>query len=558
MMLAKLNKIKKYFGDKLILDIQEFEVLENDRIGIVGDNGAGKTTMLNILMKNLETDEGQVFLTKSYSYISQMENYYGNCEENKVMKLFGSPDKYEDFLSGGEKIKLKISKALSENKKLIIADEPTSNLDSKSIKILENMLKGYKGAILLVSHDREFLDSLCTTIVEIDDGKIKVYKGNYSKYTELKREERKRKEIEHNEYINQKRKLENAIIGKQELRDSIKRTPKRMGNSEARLHRKMGGQRGKKNIDNNIKALKSRINHLEVKEKPKTISETKVNIQQGVQIISKNTVEVKNLNLFAGNKLLIENAAFKVRRGKKVAIIGDNGCGKTTLLNAILKKDNENIKIANKVNIGYFDQNQKILLKEKSILENVSENSSFDQSFIRINLDNFGFRGDEVFKFVSSLSGGEVVKVALCKVLLSDNNLLILDEPTNYLDIKAMEALEKALINTGKTVIIVCHDRKFISNICDYIIEIKDKCLIEFDGSYKKYLSEINKPKISKIEKANEEKLMILKNKLTEVISLLSMERDVSKKDELEHEYNKVLKEIKVLERQAILPIHIK
>ena len=162
----------------------------------------------------------------------------------------------------------------------------------------------------------------------------------------------------------------------------------------------------------------------------------------------------------------------KLKEGEKLGIIGNNGCGKTTLLREILKNRSENIKVANKVTIGYFDQSQKILQKEKSILENVMENCSYDQGFVRINLDNFGFKGDTVYKTVSSLSGGEKVKVALCKILLSDNNLLILDEPTNYLDIKAMEALEKSLINTEKTVIIVCHDRKFIENICDYIIEI--------------------------------------------------------------------------------------
>jgi len=546
MQLAKLDKIKKYYGDRLILDIKDFEVLEGDRIGIVGQNGAGKTTMLNILMKNIEPDEGRIYLTESYSYISQTENYYGECEENKIMKLFKAPDKYEDFLSGGEKVRLKISKALSENKKLIIADEPTSNLDANSIRILEDMLKNYKGALLLVSHDRGFLDSLCNTILQIEDGKIKIYKGNYSKYLELKSKERKREETEHDEYLTEKKKLENAVMGKAELRDDIRKTPKRMGNSEARLH-KMGGQKQKGKIDKNIKALKSRIDHLEVKEKPKTISETKINIQSGMEIISKNIVEVKNLSLFAGNKLLINNANFKIKKGQKVGIIGDNGCGKTTLLKEIIKEENEYIRVANRVAIGYFDQNQSILQKEKSILKNIRESSSYGQGFIRINLDNFGFKGDDVYKLVSSLSGGELVKVALCKILLSDNNLLILDEPTNYLDIKATEALEKALANTEKTMIMVCHDRKFIENICDYIIEIKDKRINEFDGSYEEYFKEKNKPKINKDEKENKEKLMVLKNKLSEVISLLSIEKDMSKKEKLEYEYTNLLKDIKIL-----------
>jgi macrolide transport system ATP-binding/permease protein len=547
MQLAKLDKVKKYYGDKLILDIKNFEISKEDRIGIVGKNGAGKTTMLKILMKDIEQDEGRTFLTDSYSYISQAEEAFGECEESKTKKIFKAPNKYEEFLSGGEKVKLKISKALSEDTSLLIADEPTSNLDGRSIKILDDMLKNYKGALLLVSHDRQLLDSVCNTIVEIEDGEIKVYKGNYSKYLELKSEERKREETEHNEYVTEKRRLANAIIGKKKLRDGIRKTPKRFGTSEAKVFRKMGGQKARKNLDENIKALKSRIDHLEVKEKPKTISETKINIQKGIEVICKNIIEVTKLSLFADNKALIKNATFKVKKGKKVGVIGDNGCGKTTLLREILKKENENINVANNVIVGYFDQNQGILKKDRSILENVRENCSYNQSFVRINLNNFGFKGEDVNKLVSSLSGGEKVKVALCKILLCDNNLLILDEPTNYLDIKAMEELEKALINTEKTVILVCHDRKFIGNICDYIIEIKDKCIKEFDCSYKHYINEKNKPKVSNEEKVDKEKLLLAQIKLSEVISLLSIEKDIAKKDKLEYEYNTLLKEIKVL-----------
>ncbi|EKQ58265.1 MULTISPECIES: ABC-F type ribosomal protection protein CplR [unclassified Clostridium] len=547
MVLAKLNNIKKYYGDRLVLDIKNFEILDGDRIGIVGENGAGKTTLLKILVKNIEPDEGQIFLTQSYEYISQLDNYMGECEDNKLNKMLNTPTKYEEFLSGGEKIKLKISKALSENKKLLIADEPTSNLDEKSIKILEDMLKNFKGSLLIVSHDRDFLDSLCNYIVEIDNGKLKVFKGNYSKYVKLKKQERIRNEFEYEEYINEKKRIEKSILGKEELRESIKRTPKRMGNSEARLH-KMGGQKAKKNIDNNIKSLKSRILHLEVKEKPKDIREIKINIQDGKEIISKNIIEVKNLNLFAGSKLLLKGAKFKVKKGRKAAIIGDNGCGKTSLLKEIFINEKESIKVANGVTIGYFDQNQSILIKEKSILENVSEGCAFDQGFIRINLDNFGFKGDDVYKLVSSLSGGEIVKAALCKILLSNNNLLILDEPTNYLDIKAMEALERALINTEKTIILVSHDRKFVENVCDYIIEIENESIKEFDGKYKEYIIEKNKPIITTIEKENKEKLMLLKNKLSEIISLLSIEKDSHKKQELEKEYAELLKNIKTLE----------
>lgn len=546
-LLAKFNKLKKYYGDRLILDIDTFEVFEKDRIGIVGRNGAGKTTMLKVLMGIIIPEEGEISLTDSYSYISQMENYYGECEENKVMKILKAPVKYDKFLSGGEKIKLKISKALSEDNKLIIADEPTSNLDSASISVLEKMLLSYNGALILVSHDREFLDSLCNTIVEIDEGKLKVYQGNYSKYIELKQEERKREEIEYNKYVTEKKQLEEAIIDKQDMRNKMRTTPKRMGNSEARLH-KMGGQKQKRKLDKNIKAMKSRIDHLEVKEKPKNINETKVNIQKSAEIISNNIIEISKLNLYVNNELLIKEASFRIRKGIKAAIIGENGCGKSTLLKEILTRNNEYIRVANSALIGYFDQDQNILEEGKSILENVSKTSSFNQSFIRINLDNFGFKGDDVFKKVSSLSGGEKVKVALSKVLLSDNNVLVLDEPTNYLDIEAMEALERALINTEKTVILVSHDRKFIENICDFIIEIKDKILKGYEGSYKNYIKEKNKPQSNNNEKDIKEKLMVLRNRLSEIISLISIEKNELIKERLDHKYKLLLKEIRILE----------
>lgn len=331
------------------------------------------------------------------------------------------------------------------------------------------------------------------------------------------------------------------------MRNKMRTTPKRMGNSEARLH-KMGGQKQKRKLDKNIKAMKSRIDHLEVKEKPKNINETKVNIQKSAEIISNNIIEISKLNLYVNNELLIKEASFRIRKGIKAAIIGENGCGKSTLLKEILTRNNEYIRVANSALIGYFDQDQNILEEGKSILENVSKTSSFNQSFIRINLDNFGFKGDDVFKKVSSLSGGEKVKVALSKVLLSDNNVLVLDEPTNYLDIEAMEALERALINTEKTVILVSHDRKFIENICDFIIEIKDKILKGYEGSYKNYIKEKNKPQSNNNEKDIKEKLMVLRNRLSEIISLISIEKNELIKERLDHKYKLLLKEIRILE----------
>ena len=405
------------------------------------------------------------------------------------------------------------------------------------------MFKNHKGALLLVSHDREFLDNICNKIAEIKDGKIKVYEGNYSKYLKLKKEERNREEREYKEYITEKNRLETAIRVKEGLGDRIRKTPKRMGNSEARLHRKMGGQKGKKKIDNAIKNIENRIEHLEVKEKPKDIKETKIRIKEGLEIITKTPIEIKDLNLYAGNKLLIKDSSLRIKRGSKTAIIGENGCGKSTLIKEIINNSKEEIKINNKVRIGYFDQEQKILNDNKSILENIKESSSYDEGFIRINLDGFGFKGDSVFKKVSILSGGEKVKVALCKIILANNNFLILDEPTNYLDIKAVESLEEALKNMDKTLLIVCHDRRFIEKVCDNLIFIENKSIKQFSGTYNEYIKEKEKP--DKTLKRKLEEKMIIENKLSEVISLLSVEKNEDIKNQLNEKYNELLKQLK-------------
>ncbi|NFT83736.1 ABC-F type ribosomal protection protein [Clostridium botulinum] len=550
MVLIKLDKVKKYYGDRLILDICNLEILESDKIGIVGENGAGKTTLIKVILGEVAPDEGKVFLSNSYSYISQSEECSGEYQGGKIKKIIKSPDNYDGFLSGGEKMKIKINKSLNVQSSILIADEPTANLDTNSIKNIEKIISEYKGSVLLVSHDREFLDKLCNNILEIENGKVKLYKGNYSKYIKLKAEEREAEQREYHRYIAEKKRLEKAIIGKENNRDSIRKTPKRMGNSEARLH-KMGNQRSKKSLDGNIKSLKSRINHLEEKEKPNAIKEIRIKINKGKEMHSKTVIEVRNLNLYVNNEILINDCNFKIKNGEKVAITGANGCGKTTLIKKIIKNNTENIRLSQDISIGYFDQSQDILHANKSILDNIKLNSAYDETFIRINLDGFGFKGDSVYKNISTLSGGEKVKCALCKNILSDNNTLILDEPTNYLDIKSIEALEIAIKNTEKTVLIVSHDRKFISNVCDCIIEIRDNKLNYFNGNYNEFVYEKINNKNKKEEKSSErekrELLLVLQNKLSEIISRLSLEKDLSIKDKLNLEYIELLNKIKTL-----------
>ena len=546
MQLLNIDKLKKYYQDRLVLDIDKFEILEDEKIGLVGANGAGKTTLIKALIGNIEIDEGQIYLTNSYSYITQNENLDIESGNSKIKSMLNAPDKFEEHLSGGEKVKLKIATALKEQKKLVIADEPTSNLDQKSISILEEMLKKHKGSLLLVSHDRDFLDALCNKIVELEDGKIKIYNGNYTTYLKIKEEDRNRQKFEYEQFISEKKRLEAAKIQKMNLSNGIRRTPKRMGNSEARLH-KMGGQKGKKNLDGNAKAIQSRIDKLEIKERPKSINQIEIYIKDGLEIVSKNLVEINNLTLSVNKDILLDDVSFKVKRNKKIALIGENGCGKTTLIKEIIKNNNPSIKINPRVRIGYFDQSQEILDNHKSILDNIKKDSSYDETFIRINLNLFGFKGDDVYKKVGVLSGGEKVKVSLCKIILEDNNFLILDEPTNYLDIVSLKALEESLQNTDKTMLIVSHDRAFINTVCNYIIEIKNNKIEEFNGDYKNYIEHKANKNTKSNNKKNNEEILLLENKISLIISMLSTESNYNKKAEYEEEYQLTLTKLKAL-----------
>nr|WP_312983223.1 ABC-F type ribosomal protection protein CplR [Clostridioides sp.] len=543
-MLLSINNLKKSYGDRIILDIDTFKVFEGDRIGLVGANGEGKSTLLKSVIGEIEIDEGSIYLDNSYSYISQLDNDFDICEDSKVKSLLDAPNNFRETLSGGEKTKLKIAQALKDDSKLIIADEPTANIDTKSVTVLEDMLKNFKGAMILVSHDREFLNKLCNKIAELKGGKLKIYNGNYSEYLHQKELEKDREEFEYQSYINEKNRLEKAILGKSNMSKKIKKTPKRMGNSEARLH-KMGGQQQKKKIDNSVKAIQSRIEHLEVKHKPNEDKEIKIIIKDGMEVIGKNILEARDLYLDIDGKNLLDQTSFKIKRDSKVALIGENGSGKTTLLKEIVKNNNENLKINPRVVIGFFDQEQKILDERKSILENIKSKSSYDETFIRINLNLFGFSKDDIYKKVEKLSGGEKVKVSLCKIILEDNNFLVLDEPTNYLDIVSIEALEKALKSTNKTILIVSHDRDFISHTCDTILEIKNKKIEVHNSSCEDKIKHNEKTKDDFISQdKHSDEILILQNKLSYLISKISIENNEKIKEKLEDEYSDLVKKL--------------
>ena len=544
MLLIDAVNIKKYFSDRLIFEFDNLKVYSNERIGIVGANGEGKTTLLNVLSKKDEADEGVVKLYGNLEYITQLKKPEKKTISPEMASRFSVNETYLDTMSGGEKTRFKLALALENNPPLIFADEPTSNVDIEGIELLQGMLDGYKGALLIISHDREFLDNVCTKIIEIHNGKIKEYNGNYSQYKSQKKLEIERQEFEYQKYIDEKKRLEEVVKDISRKSKTMRKTPKRMGNSEARLH-KMGNQSAKASLEKIAKSTRSRIEHLEAKEKPQNETYIKLDVGRVQNIHSKVIIEGKDINKNFGEKVIFNNADFQILNRSKVALVGPNGSGKSTLINMIINMES-GIHVAKGAKIGYFSQEMSILDTDKTILENVICSSIYDETLARTLLSRLLFKGEDVYKKVNVLSGGERVKVSFAKILLEDINLLILDEPSNYMDILSLEVIEDALREYDKTLLFTSHDRSLIGKVADHIMKIEDNKIKMFEGTYKEYLERENR---KNPDKENiKMKKAVLENRLSDIIGRLSIPSNKDNIKELDKEYNEVIREIKNLE----------
>ena len=530
-MILSCQNITKTFVDKTVLRDISFHIEDQEKAAIVGINGAGKSTLLKIIMNEMEADNGLVTLSKgkTIGYLAQhQEQAFHNTiydemlsvkqeiidldrkirqlEQNmsglsgteleQVLNLYtkathrfeqlngyaykseitgvlkGLGFKEEEFskristLSGGQKTRVALGKLLLSKPDIILLDEPTNHLDMNSISWLETFLMNYHGAVLIVSHDRYFLDKVVTKIIEISNTHARTYRGNYSDFVakrdqiraiEWKEYEKQQQEIKHQEEVITKLKQFNR-------EKSIKRAESRekMLDRIERIERPV-------EIDTNMK----------LKLEPSTISGSDV-------------LTVEELSKSYGNHTLFKDLNFEIKRGEKVALIGENGTGKTTILKIINKyvsKDTGIIRLGSRVKIGYYDQEQQVLHDEKTIFQEISDSyPSLTNTRIRNVLAAFPFRGEDVFKLIKSLSGGERGRVSLAKLMLSSANFLILDEPTNHLDIFSKEVLEDALSQYTGTVFYVSHDRYFINKTATRILELNQEHLDEYKGNYDYYL----------------------------------------------------------------------
>ncbi len=530
-MILSCSHISKAFGTDSILEDVSFHIEEREKAAIVGINGAGKSTLLKIIIGELPPDSGDVVIAKgkTIGYLAQhqdllshrtiyeellevkrpvieleerirsletemkhtagaeleemlslysrlthefdLQNGYAyKSEITGVLKGLGFAE--EEFgktvstLSGGQKTRVSLGKLLLSSPDIIMLDEPTNHLDMESIAWLETYLLNYPGSVIIVAHDRYFLDRVVTKIVELDNKKSTVFQGNYTAYSEKK-----------------------AMLRANILKAYLNQQ------QEIRHQEEVIAKLKSFNREKSIKRAESRekmLSKMEVLEKPTEVNDA-MTIRLEPNVISGNDVlTVRGLSKSFGSLTLFENVDFDVKRGERIAIIGNNGTGKTTILkilNDMVRPDAGEIRLGSKVHIGYYDQEHQVLHMEKTLFDELQDTyPAMNNTQIRNILAAFLFTGDDVFKRIGDLSGGERGRVSLAKLMLSEANFLILDEPTNHLDITSKEILEQALLNYTGTVLYVSHDRYFINKTATRILDLTGQTLINYIGNYDYYL----------------------------------------------------------------------
>lgn len=530
-MILACHNLNKSFGEQIIVQNGSFHIEDREKAALVGVNGAGKSTILKMIIQEESPDQGNIVLTKgkTIGYLAQQQNLNGGntiYEELKTAKahviemeqqirtietelknlsgealetrlntyhrlmsefesrngyayeseiigvLKGLGFKEEEFskqtttLSGGQKTRVSLGKLLLTKPDILLLDEPTNHLDLNSIAWLETYLLNYSGAVFIVSHDRFFLNRVVTKVVEIENGTIRMYSGNYKAYADKKKMIR---DAQMKEYLNQQQEIKHQKAVIEKLRSF--------------------------NREKSIKRAESRekmLDKIQVIEKPQN-STQEMHFSLEPSCISGNDVlSIDHLTKQFDSQILFQNISFEIKRGEHVAIIGDNGTGKTTLLkilNNLIDADNGSFELGSKVKIGYYDQEHHVLHNKKTIFEEISDDyPALTNTAIRNTLAAFQFTGDDVFKFVGDLSGGEKGRVSLAKLMLSEANFLILDEPTNHLDIMSKEILEQALNDYTGTVLYVSHDRYFINQTASRILELVNQTFVNYIGNYDYYL----------------------------------------------------------------------
>ncbi|SNX53088.1 ribosomal protection-like ABC-F family protein [Thermoanaerobacterium sp. RBIITD] len=596
MAIITVNNISISYGIDTILENISFIVNEGDRIGIVGDNGAGKSTLFKILVGNLEPDTGSISMPQikpgyleQNAYISSSQSIYNEVKtvfndvfelernikdlENKIANtkdgnelnklleeysnLIDEYNKNEGYsvdskvrgvliglgflpsqfdtsvsvLSGGQKTRLMLAKTLLKNPDVLLLDEPTNHLDIPSIEWLEQYLRFYKGTVMVISHDRFFLDKVANRIFEIENKTLKAYDGNYSEYLRKKNEE-----------------LNIMMKAYEEQQKEIKRIQEMIMIQKNRRREK------------SVKMAESKqkmLNRMEKIEKP-IINNNSIKLSFDFDEKSGNDVlKVANLSL-SFEKPIFHDVSFEVLKGDRIAILGPNGVGKTSLLKiilGILDKYDGTVSFGTNVVTGYYEQELTNLNNDKTVIDEIwDENPYLTQTEIRTLLGSFLFSGDDVFKTIDKLSGGEKARISLLKLILSKANFLLMDEPTNHLDLKSKEVLEKALLDYDGTLLFVSHDRYFIDKIATKVLELSSDGITEYYGNYSYYLEKKSENNSYQEEAEKKTKTQIKNEKVREKLKQKVAKKQKEYINSIENKIIEIEDRIKELEEKMCDP----
>lgn len=521
-----IDSLLKTIGTRNLLTINRLHIHANEKIGLIGNNGEGKTTFLKILAGRDNDYEGYI------QRKIKINCWLGNSDiEWKSSRDYSNEDEIvRNTLSPGEYQWLRISRLLRDRQSFLLMDEPTTYLDMPRKETLMKELKKRNVGFLLASHDRNFIAKTCTKIFELSHGELEVFNGDYFFYLEEKRKRQKFIQREYDTYISEKRRLTNLAQRIKVQSMKIQTTPKRMGNSEARLH-KMGGQQNKKKLDKQAKAVTSRLDRLEVKCKPQEEKLIRLTVGENKKIHAKILLKAEDLSKHFDNQMIFNKAKFEIENGSKVALLGENGSGKTTLLQMIF---NQEVWTHPLLKIGYYSQLNESLNLAQTILTNVRETSIYDQTMTRRVLARLGFKTEDLSKKVEILSEGEKAKVKLAKLLTSDFNYLIMDEPTNKLDMRSLEALEDLLTGYDRPLLFVTHDSAFVNRIADTLLIIEEQKILKFKGNWKQYEDKNKSLESNPLDF----RLIAISNRISEVTS--------------EYERQQLLKEYERLMKQKL------
>lgn len=521
MLFLQANQVKKYFGDRLVIAFDRLEIHAGDRIGIVGANGAGKSTLLQLIAGVMLPDEGTVRILTSIGYIPQLDG-----------------DQSNDKLSGGERTKQRIADAMRDPPTLLLADEPTANLDWEGTGQLKEQLQRVN-ALVLISHDRELLDELCTQILEVKDGKLRSFSGGYSAYAAMLAKERARQNIRYEEYLHKKAQLSAASEKRARTAEKLMKPKAGMGSEEARKGKDLVKSHQKK-LEKSAKNLRSRVERLERVERPREAPAIRLDLSLTKPPENKIVLSAEAIRLAFGSRTLLSSGQFVLPSGSHTALLGSNGCGKTTLIRYIAEGGGS-VRIAPRAVIGCFRQDFTQLDERSSVLDNVMEESVQSEEQARTILARLLLTAADIRKPVGVLSGGERVKTAIAKLLVSPANLLILDEPTNYLDAPSLEALEEVLSTYEGTLLFVSHDRRFVRKVADRLLLFRDGRLMTFEGTWDAYETDGIKPRDQKKREGDRALLqMRLAALAAKIGSCRKEEREV-----LEAEYHRTVEAMK-------------